>query len=1238
MKAKATKKVLSVILSVVLVLGIVPLGMFTANAATEGVLMYSTKNGEATVIGCDAKATGDIIIPDTLGGCTVTEIGLYSFAGCADVTGVYVPEGVKSIGHYAFSDCTSLKTVGIGKNVEALGNNVFSNCTALEKITVNKENTVYSSDESDVLYNKDKTELLVFPAANTASAYTVAEKVKTIADSTFAGSKNVKTIVITDGVTSIGANAFLGSRSLESVVIGKGVASIGGDAFEGCAKLASISVSADNAVYCSDENGVLYNKAKTEIIKYPAGRASDTFTIGAGIQNVRVLSFSNAVNLKSLTISKDVKTIGASAFYGCININEVYYEGSETEWKAIEIGTNNNAILGAKITFAGGEEHGHSYTSSITTPATCTEKGVLTYKCDCGNSYTESIPAKGHSFKDNVCSSCSVREFDFVVDGTNAKIKGYNGAGGAVIIPETLEGYKVNAISDSAFENKTEITSIAILANVKDIGSCAFYKTGFYNTDANWENGVLYVGEYLIEASSSLKGSYTVKEGTKVIADFAFASAGSLESVTLPKEISDIGDSAFSGCKALKKVTVDLTEEEWKNVVIGTSNEPFVNAEFTYKIIPHEHDFVVTQDVAPTCTQAGYKTSKCACGEEKREDFAPLGHKFENNVCKGCGDREFNISIVGDEVTVLGCHSSLSGTVEIPGTISGYKVTGIGEKAFAGNSAIEKLVFNADISSIGDMAFSGGKFDVEISGNNPDYTADNGILYNRAKLALIYCPANKLGENAEIPAGVTLIAKGAFAGSDKMASVKLPDSVTVIGDSAFDGCTALKNVYFDGTKTQWGKIEIGENNTALTSAIITYADTSDVELAAEIAAELALTGAKASADEVVIVITADKDAVAIELAKKTADGKDIVLATEDTPVAEEEDKYALTFTSWHVAGNKVETKLTFDGEEYTVRFLFPVENDGHDYSLEETIEASCTAEGGVRHTCTICGDYYDTDVTPALGHKYGLWIIDKDETCTESGIKYRECTVCDKDTDGHIEMGTVLPKGHIYAPSITLPTCNEGGYTTFTCSSCGDSYVGANTAPLGHSYGDWTVTAEADCVTKGSRTHVCTACGNEETEEIPALGHKYNGVVTAPDYTNKGFTTYTCENCGDTYVGDYVDALSKLVSVSAQNISMNKDGQVALEPVVEIYGELSYTVTYEIADESIAAVDENGIVTGNNRGTTQITVTVTDENGNTVTDVCSVEVKFTVLQWITWFFVDIIFGFITKYITSSAVI
>lgn len=1231
MKGTKTKKIISVLLSLVMVLGIVPLSMFTASAATDGVLMYSVSGEEATIIGCDSDAVGDVIIPDTLGGYPVTAISLYAFAECESITGVSIPDSVKKVGHYAFSDCVELKVVLIGKNVTEMGNNVFSNCTGLERFSVASDNPVYSSDENGVLYNKNKTELLIYPASNLSATYTVAENVKTIADSTFAGSKNVKTIVIVDNVTTIGANAFLGSRSLETVVIGKGVTTIGGDAFEGCEKLTGISVSADNTVYCSDENGVLYNKAKTEIIKYPAGNVKKAFTVPAGIDTLRVLSFSNAVNLESVTIGKSVKTIGASAFYGCINITDVYYEGSEAEWKAINIGSNNNAILGAKITFAGGEEHAHSYKSSVTTAATCTQSGLLTCKCDCGHTYTETIPAKGHAFNDNVCSACSLKEFDFTNDGTNAKITAYNGIGGEVVIPETIEGYKVNAIADNAFENKTAITSITLPASVKDIGSCAFYKTGYYNTSSNWENGVLYIGTFLIEANDKVKGAYTVKEGTTVIADFAFASRNEVTSINLPATLEVVGDSAFAGCTAIKDVVVDITEEDWKNVVIGTGNEALTGAAFTYKIIPHVHDFKVIEDVKATCTEAGYKVSKCECGEETKEDFAALGHKFVNNVCSGCDEREFNISISGDEVTVLGCHASLSGDVKIPETISGYKVTAIGEKAFADNKKIEKLTIPSGVKKIGKLSFAGSTIVVEVAGENTEFLTDNGILYNKTKLEIIYCPASKAVAETVIPAGVTVIGAGAFYGASVIESVKLPDSIVTIGEDAFAGCTGIKKVVFDGTKTQWSKVAIEKGNDALTKAAITYLDVSDVELADALAKDLAVTGATVKAEEIVIVITADKDTV--EISKKTASEKTISIKTESTAIEETEEKYILTFAEWHKAGNKTETEITVDGDTYTIKFVFPVdENNGHDYSLTEKLEATCVLKGATRHTCSICGDFYDTDVTPALGHVYGSWYIEKDETCDENGVKVRECTVCSEETEGHFDTGVVLAKGHNYTSAVTAPTCTEGGYTTFTCSVCSDSYTGNQKPATGHIFGEWTVITDATCEADGEQTHTCKVCSEEVKDKIPATGHKYTGVVTAPTTTTKGYTTYTCDNCGDKYVDDYVDEIAMLVSVEIQNVTIYKDDVIPVNPAVEKYGNVEYTITYEIEDESIVTIDEDGNLIGLNRGVTQIKCIVTDDKGNEVTDICSVEVKFTVIQWITWIIADLLFGFLKNII------
>ena len=113
---------------------------------------------------------------------------------------------------------------------------------------------------------------------------------------------------------------------------------------------------------------------------------------------------------------------------------------------------------------------------------------------------------------------------------------------------------------------------------------------------------------------------------------------------------------------------------------------------------------------------------------------------------------------------------------------------------------------------------------------------------------------------------------------------------------------------------------------------------------------------------------------------------------------------------------------------------------------------------------------------------------------------------------------------HEYTRTVTEPTCTESGFTTYTCTKCGDSYTADETAALGHDYeADRT---EPTCTEGGFTTHVCTRCADTYTDgQTGPLGHDYQGTATAPTCTENGFTTYTCARCGDTYTGGETDAL-----------------------------------------------------------------------------------------------------------------
>ena len=256
----------------------------------------------------DCASLTSVTIPDG-----ITEIMYTTFCGCRSLTSVSIPDSVTAIFGGAFAECTSLTSIAVPNSVTVLESSAFYGCSSLTSINI--PNGVTSIQES------------TFSGCTSLSSITLPDSVKSIGYFAFMNCTSLKSINIPDNVTNIGWWAFSNCKSLTSVTIPERLNNIGAWAFSGCSSLTGFKVSAKNLNYVS-VNGVLYNKDKTVIIQYPAGKKDKSYTIPDGVTSIYDCAFSDCTSLKRITIPDGMLTIGVHSFFGCANLTSVTIPGS----------------------------------------------------------------------------------------------------------------------------------------------------------------------------------------------------------------------------------------------------------------------------------------------------------------------------------------------------------------------------------------------------------------------------------------------------------------------------------------------------------------------------------------------------------------------------------------------------------------------------------------------------------------------------------------------------------------------------------------------------------------------------------------------------------------------------------------------------------------------------------------------------------------------------------------------
>ena len=1038
------------------------------------------------------------------------------------IQNVIIEDGVTSIGDCAFYGCSSLTTIDIPDTVTSIGWGAFYGCSGLTTI--------------EIPYGVTNIGNQAFYGCSSLTTIDIPDTVTSIDAYAFWDCSSLTTITIPDGVTYIGNSTFHGCSGLTTIKIPDGVTYIGDQAFLGCSDLNDITLP-DGLTYLGD--GAFFDCSGLTTIKIPDG-----------VTSIGDCAFYGCSGLTTIKIPVGVTYIGNQAFYGCSDLNDITLPDGLTYLGDLAfsgcINLSGDIIIPDGVQSIGNRTfEGCVGLLSVTIGKDVSSIGDSAF-VGCSNLMTINIPDDVTYIGDWAFRECSALKDitlpdDLTYLGHGAFLWCSN-LSGDIIIPDGVQ-----SVGNRTFEGCVGLLSVTIGTNVGSIGTYAF-------------------------AGCDSLTTFIIPEGITTIADETFAQCYSLTTIVIPKSVTEIGVRAFDNCYNLESVQYSGTWNEWKLIVIGESNECLTRV---YCLESKEHTWVDGEIThAPTCVEEGTRRRVCdICGIQKtvtipkstehNYNWVQVDENFHRQCCTVCGREEDAVD-----------HSWDEGWISIYPTCKDE-----GEKTYT--CTICWFYKTEPIEKLTKHSYDGWIKVDDVSHKQVCYVCgheETAIHIEDEGWISIYPTCKDEGEKTYACTICYGIIRTELVG--KTTEHYYNGWECVDDDCHKQVCYVCgdEDIVPHTRDNTWISKYPSCNEEGEESSIC-YA-------CGHIKTEPIEKLTKHSYDGWIKV-----DDVSHKQVCNVCGYEDLMrhnwgegwISAEPTCKSEGEMTYQCT-DCWDYKTEEYGEKLTKhsygswvlddndnDKHKRTCLSCGDVETEYHNWGGGISIHPTCTTEGEMSYSCSICWDKTITEPIPKLEHSWGYRGVSVEATCKDEGLKTYACRNCNitktesipkltnhsyswvyADEDSHRECCTVCGsegdavEHNWYKWASKSPTCKEDGEITYRCDTCSEIKTEPIPKHTRHKYSSWEkaddnthkrtcsvcgdvetadhdwrnwISVQPSCKDEGERTYRCSVCNDEKTEPIEKLTEHFWGdswFSVEPTCIDAGEMTYRCAICSIT--------------------------------------------------------------------------------------------------------------------------